>query len=160
MFRDSFGFNEGHRARRGDMAPIILNALLEKPMHGYEIISHLEAKTHGMWRPSAGSVYPNLQLLEEQDLITSKNENDKKIYSLTDKGKVEAERVHDRFKARWEERDSHAKSHKDLKMSFVDAMGILKQIASQDSEAKNEKVKEILNEAKDKLAKLRDEDIA
>jgi DNA-binding PadR family transcriptional regulator len=158
VFRDNFGFNDGHRARRGDMAPIILDALLEKPMHGYEIISHLEAKSHGMWRPSAGSIYPNLQLLEEQELIVSKSDSDKKIYSLTGKGREEAEKVHNRFKDRWEERDSHAKSHKELKVMMFETMGILKDIAHQDNDEKYEKVKEILNEAKEKLAKLRDED--
>jgi len=159
MFRDSFGFNDGHRARRGDMAPIILNTLLEKPMHGYEIIGYLEAKSHGMWRPSAGSIYPNLQLLEEQDLITSQSDNDKKVYSLTDKGRKEAERVHEHFKAHWEERESHGKSFRDLKMTFHESMGILKDIASQNSDEKNEKVKQILNEVKEKLAALRDEDV-
>ncbi|MGH2356791.1 MAG: PadR family transcriptional regulator [Candidatus Limnocylindria bacterium] len=32
--------------------------LRDRPMHGYEVIQHLETRTQGRWRPSAGSVYP------------------------------------------------------------------------------------------------------
>jgi DNA-binding PadR family transcriptional regulator len=160
MHRDNFwpgqGFG-GHRTRRGDMAPIILNLLREEPMHGYEIISRLEEKSHGMWRPSAGSVYPNLQLLEEQGLIKNKNEDGKKVYSLTDTGKDEADRVNEKFKSRWEEREAHAQAFKKLKLSFFDVMNIVKDIASQHNEEKNQKLEEIINKAKDELAKLRDE---
>ena len=78
MYDMDYGFMgfkgwRGSRARRGDMVPIILRALLEKPMHGYEIISELEEKSFGYWWPSAGSIYPNLQLLEEQGFVTVTN---------------------------------------------------------------------------------------
>jgi DNA-binding PadR family transcriptional regulator len=149
--RNKYG---GHRARRGDMTPIILELLKDKPMHGYEIISRLEAKSHGMWRPSAGSVYPTLQLLEEQELIVGSEEDSKKVYRLTDKGKQEAEKVEESFKERWEEREIHAQTFKDLKSVFFETMAILRKIASQNSETKNQQVKQILNEAKDKLDEL------
>jgi DNA-binding PadR family transcriptional regulator len=149
------GWHGGHhRARRGDMSPIILRVLQEKPMHGYEIISRLEEKSHGMWRPSAGSVYPNLQMLEEQELVSARDENNKKVYSLTDKGKEAALKAEEEHKAHWEEKDSHAKNFKELKITFFETLGLLKQIATQDSEEKNEEVKKILNEARDKLAKI------
>jgi DNA-binding PadR family transcriptional regulator len=149
-------FGGGHRARRGDMGPIILRALQEKPMHGYEIISHLEEKSHGMWRPSAGSVYPNLQLLEEQDLVTSKSEDGKKIYSLTDTGKEAAVKAEESHKAHWEEKSDQAKNFKELKVAFFEVMGLLRQIATQDSEEKSAEVRKILGEARDKLAELVD----
>ena len=78
------------RAGRGDISTIILHLLTEKPMHGYEIIRTLEEKSRGMWRPSAGSIYPTLQYLEEQELVSSREEGGKKIYTLTDKGHSEA----------------------------------------------------------------------
>src|SRR5262249_20971014 len=89
------GFFGGHwgrmqmlQARRGDMRGIILKALLERPMHGYEIIRSLEEASGGMWRPSPGSVYPMLQLLEEEELVTGRDENGKKVYALTETGKA------------------------------------------------------------------------
>src|ERR1700745_1834563 len=88
MFRGWYGY----QAKRGDMSPILLRVLAEKPMHGYEIIRELEKKSHGFWRPSPGSVYPTLQLLEEQDLVTSRDEGGKKVYTLTDAGSEEAKK--------------------------------------------------------------------
>lgn len=89
---DHHGTGQGwsRQARRGDMRLIVLNVLKERPMHGYEIIRHLEAKSHGMWRPSAGSIYPTLQLLEEEDLIKGRDDDGKRIYELTDTGQAEA----------------------------------------------------------------------
>lgn len=156
-FSDSFtGFRgfHGHRAGRGHMAPIILRVLLEKPMHGYEIISKLEDKSHGMWRPSAGSVYPNLQLLEEKGLVTGQTENDKKVYTLTDEGRAEAEKIDEKFKAHWEEKAPHVKQFKELRFLFGDIMSILRRLAEQDSEERYAEVKNILEETRDKLAKL------
>ncbi len=46
-------------------------ALEESPAHGYEIIQRFEEKTAGAWRPSAGSIYPTLQLLEDEGLVRS-----------------------------------------------------------------------------------------
>jgi len=157
---DFAGFrgHHGHRARRGDMKPIILRMLQKKPMHGYEIINQLEEKSHGMWRPSAGSIYPNLQLLEEQDLVTSNVEDGKKIYSLTDEGKAAAEKAEEAFKAPWEEKAAHAEKFKELRISLFETMGMIRQIALQDSDEKNTEVKKILSETREKLAKLVDED--
>jgi len=80
----------GRHAKRGDMRPIVLSALAEKPMHGYEIIRQLEDKTHGWWRPSPGSIYPMLQMLEEEGVVTSTEVDGKKVYELTAEGKKEA----------------------------------------------------------------------
>ncbi len=88
--RGDFG-SGGFRARRGMIEPAILELLLEKPMHGYEVISQLEEKSNGMWRPSAGSIYPTLQLLEEKELVESSEKDGKKVYTLTDKGRGAAE---------------------------------------------------------------------
>lgn len=69
---------------------VLLIALLNRPMHGYEVIRELEEKSKGTWRPSPGSVYPTLQLLEEQDFVTSERQNGKKVYSITERGRKEA----------------------------------------------------------------------
>jgi DNA-binding PadR family transcriptional regulator len=60
-------------------------------MHGYEMIQELEARSGGVWRPSAGSIYPTLQLLEDQGLVKSEEVEDRRRYSLTDAGRAEAE---------------------------------------------------------------------
>ena len=59
-------------------------------MHGYEMIKELEARSGGAWRPSAGSIYPTLQLLEDEGLIKGEETEGKRRFSLTDEGRAEA----------------------------------------------------------------------
>jgi DNA-binding PadR family transcriptional regulator len=70
-----------------------LASLIDEPAHGYEIIRRLEERSGGVWRPSAGSVYPTLQLLEEEGMLTSADEGGKRVYQLTDAGREEAGRA-------------------------------------------------------------------
>jgi len=77
--------------RRGDVRNALLIALLDGPGHGYELIQALEAKTDGRWRPSPGSVYPSLQLLADEGLVTAVDDHGKRVFSITDAGRAEAE---------------------------------------------------------------------
>ena len=73
------------RMRRGDMKFLLLEVLKEGPRHGYEIIGELEARFRG-YRPSPGSVYPTLQMLEEGGFVTSQEIEGKKVYTITEAG--------------------------------------------------------------------------
>lgn len=97
--RHGFGFGGGRgeffgggfrgefaRMRRGDIKYFLLEVLKDKSMHGYEIINMLEARRGGC-RPSAGSVYPTLQMLEEGGYLTSEQVDGKKVYTITDAGR-------------------------------------------------------------------------
>jgi len=77
----------GHRAKRGDVRSAILTLLGEKPMHGYEMIQELEERSGGRWRPSAGSIYPTLQLLEDEGLVRAQEVEGKRVFDLTDAGR-------------------------------------------------------------------------
>jgi len=80
----------GHRRmRRGDIRTALLVALGDGPGHGYELITRLEEKSGGTWRPSPGSVYPTLQLFEDEGLVRSEERDGKRVYSLTDAGRTE-----------------------------------------------------------------------
>ncbi|MFF4378852.1 PadR family transcriptional regulator [Kitasatospora sp. NPDC001547] len=81
----------GGRARRGDVRASLLALLKERPMHGYEMIAEIAERTGGAWRPSPGSIYPNLQLLEEEGLITAEEVGGKRLVSLTEAGRAEAD---------------------------------------------------------------------
>jgi DNA-binding PadR family transcriptional regulator len=80
-----------HRARRGDVRGAILRLLAEEPMHGYEMIQRLEERTGGRWRPSAGSIYPTLQLLEDEGLVSAEEIEGRRVFSLTEDGRKAAE---------------------------------------------------------------------
>jgi DNA-binding PadR family transcriptional regulator len=97
MFRSNFpDFGRhsdpfGRRTRmfkKGDMKYVILDLLKDKPSHGYEITLALEERFHGLYTPSAGSVYPILQLLEDAGYIKLKVTEGKKVYTITKSGKI------------------------------------------------------------------------
>lgn len=74
---------------RGDMKFALLELLQERPMHGYEMIKALEEKSGGFYTPSPGSIYPTLQMLEEGGFVTSTEVEGKKVYTITDAGRVQ-----------------------------------------------------------------------
>jgi len=71
---------------RGDVRTAILALLSEQPRHGYELIRAIEERSDGLWTPSPGSVYPTLQALEDEGLLTIANVEGRKTASLTDAG--------------------------------------------------------------------------
>lgn len=77
----------GPRARRGDIKFLILEVLATGPRHGYEIITELENKSNGRYRPSPGSVYPTLTLLEEGGFITGEMASGKRVFTITNAGR-------------------------------------------------------------------------
>ena len=97
--RFAFGFGPrgffwaGPRGRRrrwfesGDMKYVILKLLKDKPRHGYEVMKELEDQLHGCYSPSAGTVYPTLQWLEDEGLVVAKDVEGKKVYEITDVGR-------------------------------------------------------------------------
>jgi DNA-binding PadR family transcriptional regulator len=87
------GRGRGRGGRGGNVRAAILTLLLDRPMHGYEMIQELDERTGGMWRPSPGSVYPTLQLLEDEGMITSEQTEGKRRYSLTTAGRERAEAI-------------------------------------------------------------------
>ncbi|MHA7156123.1 PadR family transcriptional regulator [Arthrobacter sp. TMN-50] len=87
--RSRFEKRAGTRAGRGEVRSAVLALLAERPMHGYQIIHEIEERSGGSWKPSAGSVYPTLQLLADEGLISAEESNGRKIYSLTESGREE-----------------------------------------------------------------------
>ncbi|WP_231745608.1 PadR family transcriptional regulator [Arthrobacter sp. EpRS71] len=86
-FRSRFEKRSGTRAGRGELRTAILALLAERPMHGYQIIREIEERSGGSWKPSAGSVYPTLQLLADEGFVSTEESNGRKIYSLTEAGR-------------------------------------------------------------------------
>src|SRR5262245_25555620 len=96
------GFGKGRgvgreRLMRGHLNMIVLEVIKERPRHGYDVIKAIEERFHGFYSPSAGSVYPILQELEDRDFVTSSEERGKKTYSITKDGERELKANKDRF---------------------------------------------------------------
>ena len=71
---------------RGDLKFVILRLISKQPMHGYEVMKALEEESKGYYRPSPGSVYPTLQMLDDEGYLTVEEKDGKKIYTITDEG--------------------------------------------------------------------------
>jgi DNA-binding PadR family transcriptional regulator len=119
-------------------------------MHGYEIIQELAERSAGVWRPSPGSVYPTLQMLEDEDLIRGEESGGKRRFTLTDAGRVEAD-------ARtapppWEQAtegvDPGAMALRDSLMQTASAV---RQVALAGTPEQQTKAAEVLAEARRKL---------
>jgi DNA-binding PadR family transcriptional regulator len=78
----------GRMLAHGDLRLLALALIAEQPRHGYEIIKVLEDKTSGWYSPSPGVVYPTLTYLEEVGYVTAQAQGAKKLYSITDDGRV------------------------------------------------------------------------
>ena len=65
---------------------VILRLISEKPMHGYEVMQALKEESCGCYEPSPGSVYPTLQMLEDEGYVRSQEDDGKKVYEITEEG--------------------------------------------------------------------------
>jgi DNA-binding PadR family transcriptional regulator len=144
----------GRRMRRGDIRPALLRTLLDGPAHGYEAIRRLEERTGGLWRPSPGSVYPTLQLLEEQGLLRSHEDAGKRIYELTDIGRAEAEAGPGPERGfPWDNEESLT-GHRALRRAVAQLMLASKQVQVAGDPDLLERATAIVKEARQKLYQL------
>ncbi|OBJ05473.1 PadR family transcriptional regulator [Mycobacterium sp. 1465703.0] len=157
-FDPGFGFGPGRgrggwrrggpgRGKRGDVRAAILKLLAERPMHGYEMIQQIAERSNGLWKPSPGSVYPTLQLLDDEDLITaSETDGSKKLFELTGEGRAAAEKIET---APWDEITEGADpGHMNLRAAVGQLFGAIGQSAYTASTEQQQRVIDILNNAR------------
>lgn len=85
----------------GEIRLALLSMLESGPKHGYELMKELESKSGGIYKASAGAIYPALQQLEDEGMVVSDTAAGKRTYSLTDAGKAEVERESETIKRLW-----------------------------------------------------------
>jgi DNA-binding PadR family transcriptional regulator len=96
------GSARGPKAGRGDVRAAILALLREGPRNGYQIMSEIEERSGGAWRPSPGAVYPALQQLADEGLIEAEESAGRRAFSLTDEGRRYLEENPDMARPAWE----------------------------------------------------------
>ncbi|WBQ06693.1 PadR family transcriptional regulator [Kribbella sp. CA-293567] len=94
--------SRGPKARRGDIRAAILAVLAEQPMNGYQIIQEVAERSGGAWKPSPGSIYPTLQQLEDEGLVTADAVSGRRTFTLTDEGRAYVAAHADEVSAPWE----------------------------------------------------------
>ena len=158
---------QGSFFERGELPLALLSLLQDGPRHGYELMKELEARTGGLYEASAGSIYPTLQQLQDQDLAASTSaDGGKRIYELTDNGRQALEEESEAVTRIW------ARAEDDEWTGWSDAMNqeaseitrpvfrlmrtAVKSIArSRDPECAD-KVRDILRDARERIRALED----
>jgi DNA-binding PadR family transcriptional regulator len=144
------GRGRSGRSSRPNVRNALLALLVERPMHGYEMIQELESRTGGIWRPSPGSVYPTLQLLEDEGLIVAEESGGRKRFALTDAGRPEAEQAAEN--APWREYgDETVSQAQDYREAIFGIMNALRQVGFNGTEEQRARALDVLVETKRKL---------
>ena len=154
---------------KGELALAVLSLLEDGPKHGYEIMKELEDRSHGLYRPSAGSVYPILQQLLDQELASASEEDGgKKVYELTKAGKEHVKNRQETIDRIWQRTDEdewtgwrhayHSEASEVMRPAFRLMRVAVRTVAeASDPEEVAEEVRDILRKARRDIQKLGDE---
>jgi DNA-binding PadR family transcriptional regulator len=145
--------------QRGDIRTAVLAILAEEPGHGYDVIQRLEEKTSGAWRPSPGSVYPTLQLLEDEGLTRSSERDGKRVYEITDQGREQAaQRVEEAGGTPWEIAGRNDTGAGELRNALRQLLIASKQVGASGNQQQVERMLEILKRARKEIYTMLAED--
>jgi DNA-binding PadR family transcriptional regulator len=140
--------------RRGAIRTAILVSLKDEPAHGYEVMRRLEEMSGGLWRPSPGSVYPHLQMLEDEGLVQSSETEGSRTYTLTETGRAEAEKAAPQWQAAGEADDKI----RSLRMAVGQMASAAKQLAGAGEGAQIERGIAVIQKARKELYQILAED--
>jgi DNA-binding PadR family transcriptional regulator len=145
------GRHGGRRGgRRANVRAAVLALLAERPMHGYEMIQEIEQRTGGIWRPSPGSIYPTLQLLDDEGLIVADDSGGRKRFTLTEAGREQAQTAAEN--APWDAySDDTVSRAKDYRDAVFGIMGALRQVGFDGTDEQREQALDVLKETRRKL---------
>jgi DNA-binding PadR family transcriptional regulator len=143
----------GGRARRGDVRAAVLYLLSEEPMHGYQLMDAIRERTNGRWTPSPGAIYPTIAQLEDEGLVTVTAESGRKLVTLTEQGRAEAETL------RTNDGDPFAEAAaaggaRDLRPLLMQLHGAAREVARSGNDAQIEAASTILQDARRALYRL------
>jgi DNA-binding PadR family transcriptional regulator len=152
------GRGRGPRVRRGDVRAAILDVLAategqEQPLNGYQVIQQIAERTAGVWKPSPGSVYPTIQQLEDEGLVTTAEVGGRKVLRLTEAGATYVTEHPDEMAAVWAPfaEDADGDDGGDLRKVIGQTMAAVWQVASTGTTAQVEEAAAVLAETRRRL---------
>lgn len=145
------------RTSRGDIRAAILVALSDEPMHGYQLIQAIGARSGGAWKPSPGSIYPTLQLLSDEGLLSSEQVGERKVYSLTDAGRAAAAEFTNAEQP-WRPRRAWDSDRAALPKAGAKLAQAVGQVATSGTREQTDRAAEIIDDARRKLYAILAED--
>jgi len=150
----------------GEVRLALLSLLEHEPKHGYHLMKDLEDRSGGFYRASAGTIYPTLQMLEDEGLVVSVAAEGKRVYRITDLGRAELVREDATVKRIWRRADSWEEWTGWMRPETASLAGPLSRLAKAaisavshaDTPATIEKVQGVLDRARQDLDALRHRD--
>lgn len=141
--------------KRGDVRAAALLLLSEQPMHGYQLIQEVSERSNGIWTPSPGSIYPVLQQLEDEGLVSFERVDGRKTATLTDEGIAYVEEKREEFGSPWEAVGEHGGAdHRHLRMSLQGLVVAWKQIAQVGTPDQRKQATEVLEDARKAMYRI------
>lgn len=160
-FGPPFGGRRGGgrgRVGRGQIRTALLALLEDESMHGYEMIRQIDERSGGRWKPSPGAVYPTLQQMTDEGLVTVVDEGGKKVFSLTAEGREVVADLSDADRRPWEV-DGDDNPMWDLK-PLMKGLAMAAASAMSGTPDQVERAKAVLNDARRSLYAILAEDPA
>lgn len=152
------GRGRGPRVRRGDVRVAILGVLKDAAaegaadLNGYQVISEIEQKTEGAWKPSPGSIYPTISQLEDEGLVEVVREGGKKVLRLTDEGSTWVEENTDEVESVWTGfAETDRAEVQDLRKVLKQTMGAVQQVFATGTPEQQQRAVEILADTRRQL---------
>jgi len=140
--------------RKGVLRYLILQSLNEKPMHGYEIMKSLGDEFGGLYRPSAGAIYPTIKALEDKGYVIGAEKDGKKIYTVTPKGIDYTKEGAAKVQALLEKRRGFLKERKTLNRELRNLASLIMTNYRDFEKEKADEIAQVLKEARRKISDL------
>ena len=143
---------------RGDVRAAILLLLDEQPRHGYELIQEISERSSGAWSPSPGSVYPTLQALEDEGLVTIERLDGRRTASLTPEGTAYVADNRERLGTPWTSAGTDHLPALALREEYLALKDAVRQVARIGTAAQHSAAAAALSAARKELYRLLAED--
>ena len=159
-----FGGSGRPRGRRrggrgGDVRAAALLLLDEGPKHGYQLIQEIGERSQGGWNPSPGSIYPVLQQLEDEGLLTFERVDGRKTATLTEDGTAYVDEHRDELGTPWDAgQDDRSHEMHELATSLKGFINAWKQVAQAGTPEQREKATTVVEDARKAMYKILAED--
>jgi DNA-binding PadR family transcriptional regulator len=150
-FGGGFGPGGGRgsrRANRGDVRSAIISLLADKPSNGYGLIRAIEEKTGGAWRPSPGSIYPTLQQLVDEELISPTGDGRRTEYELTEAGRIYLAEHAEELQKAWDATPGQSDADAAFQQSVGKLVGVVHQFKVGATDAQRAAASEKLDEVR------------
>lgn len=138
-----------YRAKKGKVAAAAMSLLKEHDMHGYQIIQELSERSGGAWSPSPGSVYPALQSLEKHGMVSSTEDDGRRVFSLTELGRKHAAMLP--ADAPWQEAARNSERSRGMQDAFDGLSAAVVQVGRVGDDDQIEKISQILMDARKRI---------